>query len=69
MREDRNPDHPNRMLTEGYTISLTNEVEEITKYAFSLKYLGGAFSLSGNVSESLENSYELTLGLKIEYGD
>lgn len=69
MLEDRNPNHPNPMLSEEYTVSLTNEVEQITEFAFSLKYLGGAFSLSGKVNESLENSYEMSLGLKIEYGE
>ena len=69
MLEDRNPNHPNPISTEEYTVSLTDEVEQLTEYAFSLKYLGGAFSLSAKVSESLENSYEMSLGLKIDYGD
>lgn len=68
MLEDRDPTHPNHIISEEYEISLTNEVEQMTECAFSLKYLGGVFSLSGKVNESIENSNEMRISFKIEYG-
>ena len=68
MLEDRNPDHPNPLLSESYNVTLTNEVENAIEAAFSLSFLK-CFSVSANVKEAISTSRTTELKIRITYGD
>lgn len=67
MLDSRNPKHPNRLLREKYEVSMTSEVEDLSEYAFSVKYL--AFGLSAKVEEAVSTSETIEVSLEIEYGE
>ena len=68
MLEDRNPNHPNRILKESYNVKLTDEVEGAMEAAFSLSYLK-CFSVSAKICEVISTERCTELSLEIEYGD
>lgn len=67
MLDSRNPKHPNRLLSEKYHVTMTSEVEDLSEFAFSVKFLG--FGLSTKVEEAISSSEKIEVFLEIEYGD
>lgn len=69
MLEDCDPKHPNPIISQKYTVSLTSECEEQMDTAFSLNFMGNLFSISGKYTEAISNKYEEVLTYEIIYGE
>lgn len=65
--DQRNPDEDNTLIEQNITVDLSEELNRLTEWAFSLNVLKGVFTLDANVKQTMSIQKEIIVETKLVF--